>query len=795
MCHPPTVPPRACSICVRGVVQGVGFRPHVFRLAKALALTGWVRNAAEGVEIHVEGAEENLHEFARRLATDSPPAARIAAMEVAPVKLLGLDEFSIHESERHAHPTTRISPELAVCDDCLRELFDPRDRRHLYPYINCTNCGPRYTVVLGLPYDRPRTTMRDWPLDDYCLREYHDPANRRFHAQPAACPNCGPQYVLEAQGLQTIARADEPDKSRASRDPGPIERTAELLRTGRIVAVKGLGGYHLACDARNAAAVAALRERKYRKEKPFALMARDLEAARGLVILSREAQELLTSAARPIVLAPARIYLAGVAPQNHELGVMLPYTPLHHLLFASGAPDVLVMTSANRSNEPIAYHDDDARARLAGIADAFLVGERPIARRVDDSVARAGAFGPVILRRARGYAPGAVATLPADRPVLAVGADLKNTITLVVDRQAFVSQHIGDLEDYASAQAFRETIEDMVSMYEVRWDQLIVAHDAHPQYISTAYALELPAVEKIAVQHHRAHLASVLAEHGLWEKPVLGVSLDGTGYGDDGSIWGGEIFAGSVGAGFERAAHLRPALLPGGDAAARWPVQAAAGFLAQVNDSHGLPDLTAPPFEFPARYRNSMELLRKNVRTFATTSVGRLFDAAAALLGFTREVTFEGQAAMWVEHLAISSHAVEPYALPFSGAELDYRPLLSALMLDRLRGRDRAEIARAFQRGVAQGLADAIESLCHSQGVGTVVLSGGVFQNELLMTDLRSLLAAGSLRILSNREVPPNDGGISLGQAALAVSSRLSHSMRANDRSMVNERPAQASST
>jgi len=742
---------------VRGIVQGVGFRPYVFRLATALRLAGWVRNGVEGVEIHLEGSPAGLEEFKSRLETEAPPAASITAIDIEASGLLSLSGFTIQESDRRQHPTVRISPDLPICDDCLRELYDTRDRRHLYPYINCTNCGPRYTVILGLPYDRPRTTMKDWPLDDYCSREYHDPANRRFHAQPVACPECGPQYVLESDGLAQ-------DKGHNA-----IKRAAELLRAGSIVAVKGLGGYHLACDARHAGVVAALRERKFRKEKPFAVMARDPATAGSLVDLSPEAEDLLASLARPIVLAPAVMELAGVAPENHELGVMLPYTPVHHLLFASGAPDALVMTSANRSSEPIAYQDDDARTRLAGIADAFLIGERPIARRVDDSVARAGAFGPVVLRRARGYAPGAVATFPRGRPVLALGADLKNTITLVVDGQAFVSQHIGDLEDYPSAQAFHETIADLVSMYEVDWGDVLVACDAHPQYISTGYASELPAAEKISVQHHRAHIASVLAEQGLWDKRVLGVSFDGTGYGDDGSIWGGEIFSGSVAEGFERVAHLRSAMLPGGDAAARWPVQAAAGFLSEVNHQHGLPDLSAGLFDFPERYRNSLEMVRKGVRTFPTTSAGRLFDAAAALLGFTRGVTFEGQAAAWVEHLATSAPAVDPYPFPFSGDELDYRPLLSAMMVDRLHGRDRSEIARAFQRGLAQGLADAIKSLSRFQDLDTVVLSGGVFQNELLMRDLRSLLGDGPLQILTNHAVPPNDGGVSLGQAGIAA--------------------------
>jgi hydrogenase maturation protein HypF len=405
--------------------------------------------------------------------------------------------------------------------------------------------------------------------------------------------------------------------------------------------VKGLGGYHLACDARNQGAVHAIRERKFRKEKPFAVMVNDVPAARELVMLSADSEVLLTSIARPIVLAPAKVELPGVAPDNRELGIMLPYTPLQHLLFDAGAPDVLVMTSANRSSEPIAYEDQDAFDRLSGIADAFLVGERPIARRVDDSVARVGAFGPATLRRSRGYAPGAVATLPTERPILAVGADLKNTVTLVVRGQAFVSQHIGDLDHYDAFHAFEETIRDLVDMYEIRWRDVLIVHDAHPEYRSTVHALRLQSPQKHAVQHHRAHIASVLAERGEWEKRVLGISFDGTGFGDDRGIWGGEFFAGSLRTGLERVAHLRTASLPGGDAAAQHPVQAAAGFLAQVEE---LPDLSRPPFSFPHRYQTALQLVHKNVRTFPTTSVGRLFDAAAALLGFTREITFEGQA-------------------------------------------------------------------------------------------------------------------------------------------------------
>ena len=503
--------------------------------------------------------------------------------------------------------------------------------------------------------------------------------------------------------------------------------------------------------------------------------------------LSAEATELLSSIARPIVLAPARVELGGVAPDNRELGIMLPYTPLQHLLFAFGAPRILVMTSANRSSEPIAYDDQDAFDRLSGIADAFLVGERPIARRVDDSVARAGVLGPAILRRSRGYAPGAVASFPmqpsssrlsssmrlsssvrlsAEKPILALGADLKNTVTLVVEGQAFVSQHIGDLDHYEAFRAFEETIRDLMTMYDIRWEDVVVVHDAHPEYRSTVHALRLPCSSRRAVQHHRAHIASVLAERDEWERRVLGVSFDGTGYGDDGSIWGGEIFAGSLASGFERIAHLRPAALAGGDAAAQYPVQAAAGFLAQVE---GLPALNDAPFSFPARYQTALQLVHKNVRTFPTTSVGRLFDTAAALLGFTREITFEGQAAMWVEHMARAARETDCYPFPLVHGELDFRPLLSAVAADRKRGRDPAVIARAFQRGIGHGVAEAIKVLANAQNLDTVVFSGGVFQNELLLEDIKQELENSALQLWANQAVPANDGGISLGQAALAA--------------------------
>lgn len=751
----------ACDIRVRGVVQGVGFRPFVFRLAQANTLVGWVGNDEDGVEIHVEGTGPALDEFVRSLFAQSPPAASVAAIEVQAAQPTGFKEFTIRDSRLRGRPRVRISPDLPACESCLEELFDRSNPRYHYPYINCTNCGPRYSVILSLPYDRANTTMREWPLDRFCGRQYNDPADRRFHAQPVACPACGPHYFLRA-GDEIVTG-----------DDASIGRTVELLNAGGIVAVKGLGGYHLACDARNATAVKSLRDRKFRKQKPFALMVRCIELARELVDLSAEAESLITSAARPIVLARAKLPLAYVAPENDDLGVMLPYTPLHHLLFARGAPEVLVMTSANRSSDPISYKDSEATERLAGIADAFLIGERTIARRVDDSIARAGSFGPVILRRARGYALSAVTTIPIANPILATGADLKNTVTLVVSCQALVSQHIGDLDQYESFQAFRETIDDLTSMYEVPRQELIVAHDAHPQYLSSRHALEFFGVGSYAIQHHRAHIASVLAERAAWEKRVVGVSFDGTGFGDDGTIWGGEFFAGSILEGFERVAHLRAASLAGGDAAARHPVQAAAGFLAQLD---GLPDLDTEPFRFPERYEKSLELIRKGLRTFTTTSVGRLFDAAAALLGFMREVTFEGQAAMWVEHLARAATVAEPYEFPLSGGELDFRPLLAILAQDRRRGRDPRQCARAFQLGIAKGICDALDILCQVYATDTVVLSGGVFQNELLLYDLKSFVGSGHIDVWTNCLVPPNDGGISLGQAALAAFTHLNKS-------------------
>ncbi|HVA46728.1 MAG TPA: carbamoyltransferase HypF [Pirellulales bacterium] len=741
----------ARRITIRGVVQGVGFRPFVYRAAQHHHIGGWVLNDATGVEVHAEGVAADLDAFVEELRSNPPPAASIADFAVREAAAEGFDDFQIRTSQRETAPTVRISPDLAVCSDCLRELSDRRDRRYRYPYINCTNCGPRYSIIRSLPYDRANTTMAAWKLCPTCRHEYENPLDRRYHAQPTACAACGPDYsLIEGEACLPSSQA-------------AIARAAELLRAGAILAVKGIGGYHLACDAGNPQALSALRERKFRKEKPFALMGRDLDAVRRLVRPTDDHERLLADRARPIVLVPARAQLSLVAPDNDSLGVMLPYAPLHFLLFEAGAPDVLVLTSANRSSEPIAYRDDDARQRLAGIADAFLIGQRPIARRVDDSVLAVRDGRPFMVRRARGYAPAAVCRLPCRQPILALGADLKNSVTLVVDGQALVSQHLGDLDDYETGLAFEETVHDLLSMYEIDASELTVVHDLHPQFVSTRFAAALPAARRMAVQHHQAHVASVLAEHGLFDERVLGVAFDGTGYGTDAAIWGGEFFVGSLPTGFERCAWLRSVRMPGGDAAARFPVQAAAGYLAEIDR---LPDMSKPPFLFPSRFDAARAMVAKDVRCHISSSMGRLFDAVAALAGFTRETTFEGQAAIWLEHQARQAPPQPGYA--FTG--LDPRPLFQAIVKDRLAGRDPCEIAAAFHVALADATMAQVELLCRKHKIDLVAFSGGVFQNELLWGLLSERLSARpQLRAITNSAVPVNDGGIALGQAALAA--------------------------
>ena len=734
---------RAERLTVRGRVQGVGFRPHVARLAAALGVAGWVRNGPGGVEIWAEGAD--LDAFARQLVDDAPPAARVADLSRQSVEAEGFDAFEIRESTGRAAATVAIAPDLATCDACLAELRDPASRFYGYPFLNCTQCGPRYSVVTALPYDRPNTTLALWPMCAACAAEYADPLDRRYHAQPTACPRCGPGLALVVDGAEVARNADA------------IRQSAERLKAGEVVAIKGVGGYLLACDAQCGAALDALRTRKGRRDKPFALMARDVDAAREVAEVTPEAEALLVSPEAPVVLMPARLGALpdAVAPGLDEVGVMRPYAPIHHLLFDAGAPGVLVMTSGNRSSEPIAFRDDDALDRLAGLADAFLVGERPIARRVDDSVARPTAHGPLVVRRARGYAPSSVARIETDRPILALGGDLKCAPLLAVGGEAYLAPYVGDLGHFEVEEALRQSVEGLLDAYGLALSDVQVVHDAHPGYRSTALAHELAdagGTEPVAVQHHRAHVASVLAERGAWHARVVGLALDGTGYGDDGTVWGGEVFVGSVRDGFERFAHLRPAWLAGGDAAARWPVQAAAGFLADVPD---LPDLSRSPFGFPERYRLAAQVVERGVQTVRTTSAGRLFDAVAALCGFVGEQTYEGQAAMWLEAQARRADDVRPYPMP----SLDWRSSLAAVARDRVAGRPVPEIALAFHLGLAAALAGA----CRQPGTEVVAASGGVFLNRVLSAALRDGI---DRPVWLPRRVPVGDGGLALGQAA-----------------------------
>jgi hydrogenase maturation protein HypF len=743
-------------------VQGVGFRPFVYRLANEFGVAGWVLNDARGVTIEVTATPEILEQFQSAIQSKAPPAAKVESVDVleSRVGIKSLN-FVILESQDAFDVTTLISPDLPVCEDCLLEMRDPNNRRYRYPFINCTNCGPRYSIIEALPYDRPKTTMKVFALCEACEREYRNPLDRRFHAQPVACSSCGPS-------LRYLA----PDGTELARGEAVIECAATALQTGLVLAIKGLGGYHLACDAHNETVITMLRERKFRKEKPFALMAKNLQVLEGLVEISDAAKELLEGPARPIVLLPktSSDLPEALAPDNNDLGVMLPYTPLQHLLFDAGAPDLLVMTSANHSSEPIAYRDEEALERLSDLADGFVVGTREIARRVDDSVTRIVTGFPTILRRARGYAPAPVLhSARLEQPILGVGAELKSSITLAVHGHAFVSQHLGDLENLDAFEAFQETVCDLSSMYRVNLEDALIVHDLHPNYASTTFALEFP--RTWSVQHHRAHIASVLAERAnhdpnAWNVPVLGFAFDGTGLGDDGTIWGGEVFHGSLEAGFERVGHLRTATLPGGDAAARNPVQAAVGFLSSLGDD-ALEQILKPPLSFPSeRVRVARALLPTSI---PTSSIGRLFDTVAALLGFTRTMSFEGQAAIWLEHLARHAPTQTPYPFPFDGQTWDYTPLLEQVLEDATKGLEKPAIARRFHEAIAHGILEATLRLEDSKYFEAVVLSGGVFQNRLLTERSLELLTARGFKVWINREVPANDGGISLGQVAMAA--------------------------
>jgi hydrogenase maturation protein HypF len=741
---------RRVHVRVEGVVQGVGFRPFVHRLAGELGLSGFVRNDARGVEIEAAGPPEAIERLLERLAADAPPLAAVEAVratELAPAA--GARGFAIADSVPGA-PAALVTADAATCADCLTELLDPDDRRHRYPFINCTNCGPRFTIVRGVPYDRPLTTMAGFAMCAACRAEYDDPADRRFHAQPNACPVCGPRASLWRGGRAVGGDA--------------VAEAGALLRDGAIVAVKGIGGYHLACRADDVEAVARLRARKHREDKPFALMARDAAAARALVALDDDELALLRSPARPIVLARRRDgadVAPAVAPGAPELGVMLPYTPLHHLLVAdAGGP--LVLTSGNVSDEPIAYRDDDALGRLAAIADAFLRHDRPIHMRTDDSVTRVVRGRPTVLRRSRGLVPASVALpVACPAPVLACGAERKSTFCLAQGTRAWVGHHIGDLQNAETLASFREGIAHFERLFDVVPE--VVAHDLHPDYLSTGYALEREGVELVGVQHHHAHLAACLAEHGLSE-PAVGAIYDGTGHGSDGTAWGGEILVGDLRA-FERVGHLTPVRLPGGDRATHEPWRMACSWLVAA----GAPDAGVPAalrgVVTGERWAAVRRLAESGFAAPETTSMGRLFDAVAALCGLRAEVTYEGQAAIELEAIADPA-ATGSYAL---GGDLDARPLVREILEDLEAGAPPALVSARFHRAVARATAEACAAAAGDAGLDLVVLSGGVFQNRLLLTSTADRLEALGLRPLVGERLPANDGGIAYGQAAVAA--------------------------
>jgi hydrogenase maturation protein HypF len=752
---------RRVRVRVEGTVQGVGFRPFAYRLATELALAGWVLNDERGVLLEVEGEPAAVDAFVERLRTEAPPLARVERVLPERLEPLGERGFQIRESVHAGRPDAPVSVDSATCADCLAELLDPADRRHRYPFINCTNCGPRFTIVRGVPYDRPLTTMAGFTMCDRCRAEYEDPGDRRFHAQPNACPDCGPSVRLLGAGGQALERRD-----------GAVRAAAAALAASRIVAVKGLGGYHLACRADDEAAVAELRARKHREDKPFALMAPDLEAARALTELSEEEEGMLAGPQRPIVIARRRAAVAvadSVAPGSPDLGVMLPYTPLHTLLLRdAGIP--LVMTSGNVSDEPIAYQDGEALKRLAPIADLFLVHDRPIHMRTDDSVLRATARRPLMMRRSRGYVPASVELpLAARSPLLATGAELKSAFCVARGRRAWMGHHIGDLRTWETLRSFREGVAHFERLFAVEPE--VVAHDLHPDYLSTGYALEREGVEHVGVQHHHAHLAACLAEHGE-QGPAVGAIYDGTGYGTDGTVWGGELLVGGL-HGFERAGHLFPVRLPGRDAAVREPWRMACAWLGQslAEDEPPLPVGLAGRVE-PERWRSVAELARTGVASPITTSAGRLFDAVAALCGVRAEVNFEGQAATELE-AAASPHESGGYELPVVGAEppllLDARETVRLVARDLDAGTPLGTVAARFHNALADCTAAACAMLAGWRGLGTVVLSGGVFQNRLLLERTAERLERDGLRVLVPELLPPNDGGIAYGQAAIAA--------------------------
>ncbi|MGQ9584930.1 MAG: carbamoyltransferase HypF [Anaerolineae bacterium] len=782
-------------ITLRGVVQGVGFRPFVFNLAERLGVAGWVLNDSSGVEIEAEGLPEAVSAFVTALQAEAPPRARIEALEVQDLAPRGYERFAIRGSQRQEGRYQLVSPDIATCSDCLRELLDPADRRYRYPFTNCTNCGPRFTIIQDIPYDRPNTTMQPFQMCRDCQREYDDPRNRRFHAQPNACPICGPQLEL----VRCPSMLSEVWEARGQGDV--VSQAANLLRRGAIVALKGLGGFHLACDATNAHAVQTLRVRKGRPHKPFAVMMAALEEVRRHCRVSPEEEALLASPECPIVLLPWRAgsdVVPAVAPGYRNLGVMLPYTPLHHILLRDvGRP--LVMTSGNLSEEPIAAENEEALERLGHLADAFVLHNREIYARYDDSVwfvpgsevtgqqvsdcssprpsfTHPSLTAPQPIRRARGYAPFPVKLPFQARQVLACGAEIKNTFCLTRDEYAFVSQHIGDMENLETLEHFEATVRLYEHLFRIQPEA--VAYDRHPDYLATRYALDRmeagnPSLS-VAVQHHHAHIAACLADNswGVDEGPVIGVALDGTGYGDDGHIWGGEWLVADYRE-YRRAAHLEYLPLPGGDAAIRNPWRIAAAY------THALlgefPDFVVPQDVDAHEGHLLRQQLARRLNCPLTSSMGRLFDAISGLLGVCTQTTYEAQAAIELEMAAEgwgghTSKGAYPFRLEAQVGcwEVRLQELLRAIMADVQAGAPVGEVAWRFHQTVAQMTVEVCQQIAGETGLRVVALSGGCFQNRLLLRLTVPALERAGFRVLLHRQVPCNDGGLSLGQAAIA---------------------------
>ena len=804
------------KLTVRGAVQGVGFRPFVFRLATGLGLAGWVNNSPQGVFIEAEGPRTMLEQFLLRLEIEKPPRSFIQSLEASWLDPAGYTTFEIRASETSGNKTALVLPDIATCPDCLREIFDPKNRRYHYPFTNCTNCGPRFSIIESLPYDRANTSMKAFTMCPQCQAEYDDPRDRRFHAQPNACPVCGPHLEFQRSGVrQNAADFSEPQNQprSAERSYDALLAAAKAIREGTIVAVKGLGGFHLMVNARDDDAVRRLRERKQREEKSFALMFPSFDGVKAECEVSPLEERLLRSPEAPIVLLRRFSTLnsqlsTSIAPGNPYLGAMLPYTPLHHLLLAElGFP--VVATSGNLSDEPICTDEHEALERLRGIVDVFLVHNRPIVRHVDDSIVRVMLDRELVLRRARGFAPLPITLNPQPpvlrslgeggstlnpQPILAVGAHLKNAVALSVGNQVFISQHIGDLETEQAHSAFRRVIADFEKLYEVK--PQIIAADLHPDYLSTKFALErrapprhktitphraetvLGAPNLVQVQHHIAHILSCMAENEI-VSPVLGVSWDGTGYGLDGTVWGGEFFLVTDDS-IERIAHLRPFRLPGGDQAVKEPRRTALGLLYEISgDKVFERKQLAPVAAFSSAELATLKtMLAKKLNSPVTTSMGRLFDAVASLINLRQQIRFEGQAAMELEFALEEVETDEAYPFPIAAREdarptktpksemiLDWSPMIEAILADVKNGIPVATISARFHNT----LAESIVAVAKRAGQNRVVLSGGCFQNRYLTERAVRRLSAEGFRPYWHQRVPPNDGGIALGQVVAAL--------------------------